>query len=782
MTRITVSRTVRTLLIVAATVAASGLAAAAPPSTSPYITDAQSSYVQDATSQSIGQVNMITCVVHAMRPDALVNQGPYIALVDKNACDALKSSAADSGASASAAQAPDYMNVIVDSTRVSNTDPMIVKAWISLNENGQPITIFAHASATAAPSATDPYGAFRLDYCGKTAGTTGCLMNGYIEAGSGALSYYESDTSPNGSQTTALKLSSVGTTSGSGSLSEQQSGNGGSMSTAFDFAYDQNYFLRSDPSSTSECFSRDATDPATGFSVWQYGLYDSTTGVRINRNSGFPIEFTTGGTTYQGYLGYYGLSLPPAAASALTTGSTVDKVDYQSGSAPLKTPYNVVTNGGRLMRYTKETRTLKQIDQIHFNAWVGSTAGTSLPQPNTQYEMYWDDASGLFVVTGMMQCGQNGCQTSNLAPSQTLSASFWASNGSGGVQGWSQSLGGDLFIDLSQVTGTVDSSSSGSITVVYHVQDIVYPDDPNKPATLYCVNNCPTGASLQSYFTQATPGSVASPYAGSSNNNFQPTQAANVLSYTVDANAVLNDGTAAVVYTDANAYQQYPQYQDGVMSGRLFANLTDAQCNSGQYCDWAVNNATQYYVWQTGPNSWDQFTGVQDSTGAFVHFDSPLQVSFQVPSNVSGTAPYGSYAGTSLVLQYAGFGQLWGIPGSCVSEITNQPADCTAQGSRYVPEFMIPYDPTANPQQGVVTATANGVTSTYLVKWLQREIRFAPKAASVCANDNLQLPTGVQLPTAAGLADPSDSSSPVYLGTEPAVTSAARVIQGTVEY
>src|SRR4029077_9524814 len=102
-----------------ALLAAPAVAVAAPPSTSAYTTDAQSSYVQDATSQSIGQVNMIACVMHSMRPDALVNQGPYIALVDKNACDAAKSSLAASGSSAGASQAPDYMNAIVDSTRAS---------------------------------------------------------------------------------------------------------------------------------------------------------------------------------------------------------------------------------------------------------------------------------------------------------------------------------------------------------------------------------------------------------------------------------------------------------------------------------------------------------------------------------------------------------------------------------------------------------------------------------------------------------------------------------------
>lgn len=751
-------------------------ASAAPPADSPYATDPQSSYVQDATSESIGSVNMITCIMHAMRPDALVNQGPYAALIDKNTCDSSKSGGASSGASASAAQAPNYMNAVVDSTRASNSDPMIVKAWISLNEQGQTVTVFAHISATEAPSAANPYGAFRMDYCGVPAGGSACTLNGYLQGGSGALSYYEADTNGAGSGSTALQLTSVGTTSGSGSVNLQNSQGG---SSAYNFSYDQSYFLRGDSQSGSECFSRDATDPATGLSVWQYGLYDATTGARIQRNSGFPIQYTTGGTTYQGYLGYYGLSLPPQAAATLVTGSTVQKVDYQSGAAPSKTDYSVIVAGGRLTRYQRRTRTLKDIDQIHFSVFVNDKGASNLPDSSTQYDTHWDDASGKFLVTGEMQCGQNGCSNRTLPNPVAVDSAFWANVG--GVQGWSQSLGGDLFINLSGVAGTVDASTSSTVTVVYHVQDLVYPDD-SKPAALYCVNNCPTAATLLTYFTQGSNSGVQSPYVAATANSFQPVPVGGVVTYAVDNSAQLSggDGTAvAVAYTDSGAYQQQQQYQNGVVSGRLFSSLADAQCNQSpaEYCDWAVNSADVYYVWQTGPNTWNQFSAVRDGAGAFVHFDAPLQVNFSVPSG----AAYGSYAGTSLILQYNNFGDLWGIPGSCVSATTNAAVDCSTPNSRYVPDFVIPYDPSAA-HQGVVTTTSGGVTTPYLVKWLQREIRFAAKDASVCSNDHLQAPTNVQLPTAAGLKNPSSSSSDVYLGIEPTVTSAPRVIQGEVRY
>src|ERR1700736_2464952 len=199
--RMSMSRAIRILLAVTATTAASSLAVAAPPANSPYITDGQSSYVQDATSQSIGQVNMITCVISSMRADALVNQGPYVALIDKNVCDSQKSSGTTSGAGAGAAQAPAYMTAVVESTRASNADPMLVKAWISIDQQGTPVTVFAHISATEAPSAGNPYGVFRMDFCGR-ASTGGCLMNGFIQGGSGTLSYYEADSDPSGTQTT----------------------------------------------------------------------------------------------------------------------------------------------------------------------------------------------------------------------------------------------------------------------------------------------------------------------------------------------------------------------------------------------------------------------------------------------------------------------------------------------------------------------------------------------------------------------------------------------------
>ena len=244
-----------------------------------------------------------------------------------------------------------------------------------------------------------------------------------------------------------------------------------------------------------------------------------------------------------------------------------------------------------------------------------------------------------------------------------------------------------------------------------------------------------------------------------------------MVSYTT-GNALLKDAaTASVVFTNRDALQARPQYQWGVRTGRLFTALADAQCanDATKFCDSKVDELATYYQWETGPNQWNQFAAVKDGNGDIVAFDAPLQVSYDVPNS----AHYGAYAGKSIVLQYGGFGDLWGIPGQCVSRLTNAPVSCDTQDSRYVPAFVIPFDE--------VLGKATAGSASYLVKWLDREIRFAKKDVNVCAAAGVTLPSGLTLPNASALANPSDPASPLYIGDKPVVTAAPRVIDGDVK-
>jgi hypothetical protein len=736
------------------------LAAAQPAADSAYRTDAQSTHVEDATSRGIQQVNMITCFLSSMRPDALVNQGPYNALVDQNKCDPnARSSSGNSASSGAGSNAPSYMSAVVDVTRASNADPMRAKTWVSENFDGMESTIFVNTSASAAPSSSNPYGVFRVDYCGK--GSTGpCMMRGFLQGSASGIDYFEIEGANGGfgGGTKALTLTTAGTDAGAGRLQIDEQG----QTAAFSFAYNANYFRRSD-GNADQCFARDATDPDTGMSVWSYGMYNAATGARVELNSGFPIDYTSNGTTYHGHIGYWGLWLPPEANAA--NGATVQRVQYNNGQEPTKTDYTLVKADGRLMKYIKRTRTLAAIDKIKFQTFVGDAtnffAGATSFQ---QYEMYWDDAAGVFKATGVVECGNNGCQTRDLVAEQSVSPAFFG--GMGGARGWTQALGGELFVALPG-GGVVNSSA---VEVIYRQQELVYPAD--MPANLYCLRDCPTAASIAAYFAQGS--NAQSPFVATSFNAWNPVQPSDVVTYSSDANAaLLRDGNSApLTFTDREALASRPQYQWGVRTGRLFTTLASAVCanDNTRYCDNQVELMDVYYQLETGPNQWNQFAAVKNGGGTIVQFDAPLQVTYNVPT---GTA-FGAYAGKSIVLQYGGMGQLWGIPGHCVSHLTNETVSCDTQGSRYVPAFVIPYDETLG-------RVSLGGTN-YLVKWLDREIRFARKDPATCAAAGLNLPSGLTLPTATGLADPSDPASSIYIGAKPTLTAAPRVIHGEVMY
>lgn len=749
-----------TCVALAATALLCGAAFAAPGTSSAYRTDAQSTHVEDATSRGVNQVNMITCFMSAMRPDALVNQPNYIALVDENKCDPeRRSSTGNSGSTSAGANAPSYMKAIVNSSRTSNSEPMRVKTWVEESHDGFDATIFVNISATEAPSASNPYGVFRMDYCGK--GAVGpCMMRGLLEGSASGISYFENEAGGGGGGgTKALVLITSGADSGAGMLQMSEMG----TPISYSFAYNASYFRRSE-GTNDQCFARDASDPETGMSVWRYGLYDATSGDRVNLSSGFPIQYTANGQTYNGHMGYWGLWLPPEAASQITSGATVQRVEYVPNSDPVKTDYTLVKADGRLMKYTKKTRSLATADKIRFQTWVWNMTGFfDGAVANRQYEMYWDNTSGVFKVTGIVECGNNGCETQTFDVEKSVPASYFASMG--GMRGWSQSLGGEMFIPLAG--GSVDSNA---INVIYRVQDLVYPAD--MPAQLYCLRECPTAATIAAFFADGS--GSQSPFVPATLNNWQPTDANGVVGYTTDAaNAMLRDGAnAALTFTNRDALQSRPQYQGGVRTGKLFTSFASVQCNgdASHYCDNKVDELDTYYQWETGPNQWNQFAAVKNAQGTIVAFDAPLQVTYDVPTG----AQYGGYAGKSIVLQYGGFGELWGIPGTCVSRLTNEKVSCETPDSRYVPAFVIPFDE-------VLGRVVNG-SSQMLAKWLDREIRFAKKDPSVCAAAGVVAPSGLTLPTAAGLQDPSDLASAVYIGDKPVVTAAPRVIHGDVKF
>lgn len=740
-------RTSRTLLIYTVMGAASGLAAAAPPSTSPYFTDPQNLYVQDETTRGIGSLNMVLCVIGSMDPGDMVNAGPYIALVDMKRCQSAKG-----GSSSASAGATNFANAVVDVARASNIDPMIGKVWLSFSDQGNSVNVYAYLSATQSPASAPPYGAFRMDYIGEMGGNVG--FNGFIDATApGVIKFLESGPQ---SSDTALSMSTSSTTSGSGTMFIGGSG-GGSTPVTFNFAYNPSYFRRGD-GTNDECFDRSLANATTA--VWQYGTYNANDGTRVDQaNPGFPVLAAYSGSSYYGFANYWGINFQGLAIPDGTPVSGLTVTDQRPGNT---TTYALNKVGGKLTKWTQVSTTLGALDGIPL-MYGGDLTGLTTGNPSVtgvnNWVMQWSSAAGNFTVVGIENCGNNGCITSSLSPVATINSSAFNTMP---ISGWANSYGGNINIPP---TGSPHAAGNA---VFYYNQSTVIPGAA--ALTLYCLNQCPTAAQLAGYSS----GSVTTPYAnGTDAQWFSAPNSANTVTYTFGAGGLLDATSAPVVWESPPS--QSPYAQSGIQTGWLIDSaLTTANCpaggpdaQAGHLCQPA--NPATYYTWQTGPNQWNQSLWLTTG-GNVVRFDPPENIAYTVPT---GSA-YGSYSGVPILLQFNGFGNLQGIPGSCVNPADNTAEDCSVNGASYVPMFSIPDGTT------MTLPSLSGQTATPLVvKALNGEIflKSLGNGAAQCASMTL---TPLTLPSG-GLHDPSSASDTEYLGTKPTVTAAPKVVDGVLQ-
>jgi len=224
------------------------------------------------------------------------------------------------------------------------------------------------------------------------------------------------------------------------------------------------------------------------------------------------------------------------------------------------------------------------------------------------------------------------------------------------------------------------------------------------------------------------------------------------------------------VLAQAGQYPQGSMYaQNGINTGRLFEAAPSAQnCGGmapmGTVCEPA--NPTVYYNWVTGTQQWQQSLWL-NSGGSAVAFDPPQNIAYTVPTG----AQYGAFAGKSILLQFNGFGNLYGIPGSCVDPVNNADVPCNTPNARYVPLFSLPDG---------ATMTLPNPSTPLLVKALNAEIRLAnlgPSASTACSAMSL----ATVAPPTGGTHDPTNSADAFYIGAKPVVTAAPKVIDGVVQ-
>jgi hypothetical protein len=721
--------------------------AMAAPTAGAYVTDPQNTWVQDRVGDRIGTVNMIMCIMSSLRPDAMVNQGPYVALVDENKCAGRGDSSKSTSTNAGASNATNYMSGTVVSTQATSADPLTVKVWLHEEEDrgGGPekTTIYVYIVATEGKSDTQPNGLFSMYFCGTPEGAGSCMFKGTLKSDGTGLSFYQAESGGGGGGTseTNLKLqSNPNTDSGLGRV---QGSEGGSSYT-YSFAFDGNTFRRTDGNS-DDCFARDKALADT--STWSYGVYQAD-GSRLDvSNPGFPVKYvSSANTTSYGFWSFWGLWLPDSALATVGASGTLTR-QVNGTDVPLQ----VVRKGGKLWKLSKHAATLGEFKNVSMMWWSPNAIGSGPAQTN--YEIQWDGSA--LKAIGYQQCSPgNPCSNTAFTSPVALDAAALASSNIKALPIFFPSGGGNGAV----IVPASGNFSAGNV-LTYRTRDVVDPSAPD--LALHCLGMCPkTGTSLVSGGTLA-----AAPFQDSG--SWGPSS--NQYSYTWQA-GMLSDGGGNADASGADKTSM-GSYTWGLTSGSMVSetDLPSVRCDqNGQansagayYCQHLIDQASVIYQWETGPNQWNRYFGAVGVT-----IDPPKALSFMAqanPANISA-ADVSKFDGNTVQLQYNGFGQLQGIPGSCVDPVTNLPANC-GQDTRWVPAFDI--------RDG---ATVSDGSSSFFVKYLQRELRL--HKTSCAAAPSLASALSLTLPDASAY----DVNPMTTIGAEPTpASSKPKVIDGIVQ-
>ncbi|KAF0192153.1 MAG: hypothetical protein FD165_1221 [Gammaproteobacteria bacterium] len=773
-----------TAVVIASTFASGALFDAAG---TEYTTDPVRAWVWDASLEPMQQVNEILCYMDQTGASDMVNLGAYTALIDEEKCKQGQNTSSDTGQSSG--QSTKLQLWTIESTRASNSAPQLVKLWVPpTNSEGDTQNVLVEVTAYEGVSASKPFGSFKMTFKGVDQITSDQTMLG-------SLFTVDANTDPanaNANGDPQFKLIMSGTESGGGGgggtfqnatnvVFDDASGTAGqartksgftptgqsfSMGSDFAVAFNATHFLRHGEATDQNGNPLGATDVCTdrndfNSTVWRYNVYHSdnatagkTPGNRVAINSGFPV--TAGGE--HGWIGYWGLWFPgDVDISTLTT------VTRETFGSNVQTVYDLVQAPGKLIKSTKDTMLLTEIDGTTFNYWDNNT-GTDYV---VEYSVDNTLADGTVVAgagfwkTGRIVRTQNGQTvstdldnnpaTGNPAPDD---APIDATPASGQFLGmWSQALGGQM----SYVGGAASITffaqefinTNTAITEMFNVTN-----DPDQDGIveLKCYQRCLKGNISQADLDDVTP--PLATYLADSNDPNVPAQVYKFKK--ADLTLYMNDGTTPVKLATGVTPQAGSPNQWGINSDAMvLASASVANV-------WETWQANTSYRWETGDNSWNKTFAVKEQgTTTFVQFDKPIQIKLTFDATKDANAG-GNFAGTAnynrtFVLDYSGDGNLFGIPWL-------EPAPGQEANFRWSPAFTL------------ADGSVMGSSNEYVVKAIEKEQQMRDVNVSNCSTLTVPTSTQLPLPTTAEIGTVS-----ITMADKPTVTDAPAVIEGELQ-
>jgi hypothetical protein len=712
------------------------------PADADYNTDVSSSHVYDSSMETLSTVNEILCMLTQTAYDDMVNMDPYNAQIDEASCakgSQSGSSTSETGQS-SGAQAAAPSIWIVDSSRATRDSDQIVDFWIpQAEDDSKPAgKIWGHMVISEGASAENPFGVFELNFAmvpdGGTiddAVFTGTLRTLDVLAGFIGFSFFMSKgdvDAPHapGDQSRIVQANvnmfadqsqGVAYIVKEERYNQPPGGDSGPLVESYRIAFDLNNVLRAKDNDPSVCLSRTTFDTR----VWRYNLYYANgehAGQRVERNSGFGFKTEDGD---YGWIGYYGMWVPPGVT--LDSGDTVTRHVFGDETA---TAYTVIKAPGKLIKNSRHTLDLTEIAGESFEWWDYGEPGLPPSGPPTQYRVEY--SSPLFVKVASFDDKTHSFVDLPLPePIDTAAYGFLGM--------WSQSLGGSV------------SYIHGESSITYYAQEFVNGSSElfvgGDDVDFYGYHEC-LDAALTA--VEAEAGSVYLPPAADVNTPYHYVFSRDDLTLYYDTDGL---GTLVPAGLANGEVPTNGPFTWGMRSGPM---VTSTAGFLGVSDVWAQD---VFYVYETGPNSWNQYAALVDALDAQVSFDAPLQFTYThaTAQDINGDA---GHDGKTYFLNYNGPGDLFGIPFEEVD------TDGNGQPDRFYPVF------------GIVDGTVMGPNGVeYVIRGIESELTLSEDVGacgglSIASVDSLPLPS-------------SDDYTPPDIGAPPTIEDAPQVIEGAVQ-
>jgi len=611
-------------------------------------------YVRDDSLEALDQAGGIYCFISQLGYVEMANKGPYFAQINEQECFGDKGG----GSSDSPEGAVEYTEVLVDSVREPEK-PLHVKIWFKTKDGS---SLHAQLKVAEGVSKQNPIGIFRMEW--NQGGQGGKLEASADDSGRIVVSMQDEGSRDNGSWSMAVKAllnpdDAKGIVGGSLATRNMRNFDNQAEGGSYTVAFNESRLLKRPEGGAETCLSRDEFDTL----AWNYNLYDASAGSRIDRNSGFPIEYTgANGQPKRGHIGYHGLWTEDQGG--LASGATVSRViNYDTGA---KENYTVVSSNGKLIKNTRMSLQSQEIIGIPLNLWDRSDGN--------QYRIEFDGS--VFKKTGVWQQTDRGGEWVDSSPttySLQSGMNHFHSDGLGMVE---ILMSGST---ISQITITKTEDVTGS----------------SQNLTLTCFLDCPVASITQAMLTSGDPN--VSPLNPRRNwGQAEPSDLTNAVSYTFNSSDLgLYRNSTKVAFASGVDLSQSQMFRGGVRSGPMLPTSDATSIN-------AFRTATVFYTWEMGQDTWNKFTGVRNSNGQLVNFDPPLQMTYTHSSANDADGRGTKFFGKTFRLNYGGPGQFWGIP--------------AVQSERgfWAPQFSI--------KSGVTT----GPNNMYRIKIMDGEQRMRP--------------------------------------------------------